>query len=350
MSKAMRLGLFIVATLLIFGLGVFWIGSGQFRFSSTYRLNAYFQNVAGLPDGANVRVGGVHLGTVHQVILPTRSDQKVRVEMDMKENTRRVIKKDSMAAIQTEGLVGDQYVEITFGSPDAPPVKDGDTIAAATPLQISDMMKKANGILDSVQNSLQGFGQTVNNLQGVTAKLNNGQGSAGALINDRSVYQHVNEAARNLQEDTEAMKHNFLLRGFFKNRGYEDSSEIKKNEISALPPGNPIRTFTYRASKLFDKPDSAKVKEGKMLDEAGRYLEQNGFGLAVVACFADLKGDTDKQKQLTEARAAVAREYLVQHFKLDDTKLRTVGGGKNADAPDGGSVEVSVYLAGKSGK
>src|SRR5947207_878548 len=119
MPKELRLGLFVVATLLIFSVGIFWIGSRDFRFTSTYRLNADFPNVAGVGDGATVRVGGIHQGTVRRIVLPQRPDQKVRIEMDLKAATRKVVKKDSTAAIRTEGLVGDQYVEITFGSPDA---------------------------------------------------------------------------------------------------------------------------------------------------------------------------------------------------------------------------------------
>src|SRR5437762_6048480 len=80
MSRAFRLGVFIVATLLIFAAGIFWIGGKQFLFSSTYRLNADFQSVAGLSDGAEVRVGGIHQGTVKRIDLPSRPDQKVRSE------------------------------------------------------------------------------------------------------------------------------------------------------------------------------------------------------------------------------------------------------------------------------
>jgi phospholipid/cholesterol/gamma-HCH transport system substrate-binding protein len=336
MSKALRLGIFILATLLIFAAGIFLIGNSEFRFTSTYRLNADFQTVAGLETGASVRVGGVHEGSVRRIILPQRPDRKVRVEMDLQARTHAVVKKDSIASIGTDGLVGDQYVEIGFGSVDAPNVNSGDTIGAQPPLQISDMLKKTNGILDSAQQAMQ-------NARAITAKLNNGQGSAGALLNNRSVFQHVNEAATNLQEDTEALKHNFLVRGFFKKRGYEDADELKRNSIAELPPAAPTKAFTYQAAKLFDKPDTAKLKNGKMLDEAGQYLQQNTFGLAVVASYADMKGDTDKERQLTAARAAVVREYLVQHFKLDDTRLKTIGEGKSANAPDGGAVEVMVY-------
>jgi outer membrane protein OmpA-like peptidoglycan-associated protein len=294
-------------------------------------------------------VGGVHQGTVHRIVLPRRPDQKVRVEMDLQEGTRGVVKKDSVAAIQTEGLVGDQYVEIAFGTPGAPPVKNGDTIGAESPLQISDMIKKTNALLDSAQGAMQNVDQATGNLQAISSKINNGKGSMGELVNSGAVYHHVNQATANLQEDTEALKHNFLLRGFFKKRGYEDTAELKENAIAALPSTPPSKSFTFPAAKLFDKPDSAKLKNAKILDEAGRFLEQNPFSLAVVASYADLKGDTEKERQLTVARSAVARDYLVQHFKLDDTtRIKTIGEGKSADAPDGGAVAVMIYPAGKA--
>src|SRR5882724_1147593 len=146
MSRAFRLGLFILVTLLIFAGGIFWIGNKRFLFNSTYRLNAEFQNVAGLNDGAEVRVGGIAQGTVKRIELPLRVNEKVRVIMDMKRATREVVKKDSMAAIKSEGLVGDKYVEISFGSEQAAKVNGGDTIQSEPPLQISDLIKKTDAI------------------------------------------------------------------------------------------------------------------------------------------------------------------------------------------------------------
>jgi phospholipid/cholesterol/gamma-HCH transport system substrate-binding protein len=343
MSKAFRLGVFIVATLLMFSAGVFWIGSRKLLFAKTYRLYADFPTVAGLGDGGDVRVGGVRQGTVRHVYLPHRPDQKVRVEMDLKTPTRDVIKQDSLAAIRTQGVVGDQYVEISFGSTSAPSVKDGDTIGAQPPLEIADLLKKTNAILDSAKGAVDNVGGAADNLDAITTKINRGNGSVGALINDRSVYEHVNAAAAALQEDTEALKHNFLTRGFFKKRGYEDQAELTRHSVRALPSATYEKHFVYPGSKLFDKPDSAKAKKAKLLDEAGEYLQQHPFALVVVAAYADQKGDTDKQNELTLARAMVAREYLVDHFKLDDTKIRTFGGGKNDKAMDGGEVEVLIY-------
>ena len=79
------------------------------------------------------------------------------------------------------------------------------------------------------------------------------------------------------------MKHNFFLRGYFKNRGYEDSAELAKDEIISLPPGAPQKTFTFEAKQLFDKVDTAKLKNQKSLDAAGDFLTDTDFGVAVVA-------------------------------------------------------------------
>src|SRR5882724_10569595 len=114
MSRAVRLGVFVVATLLVLGRGIFWIGSMRFMFSKTWRLNSDFANVAGLTNGAEVRVGGIHRGSVRNIRLPRRPTDKVRVEMDLDGDARNVIRNDSKAAIRSEGLVGDRYVEISF--------------------------------------------------------------------------------------------------------------------------------------------------------------------------------------------------------------------------------------------
>jgi len=245
MSRTFRLGVFIVATLLIFAAAVFWIGEKQYLFHSTYRLQAEFQNVAGLNGGAEVRVGGIHEGTVRQIQLPMRPNEKVRVLMDMEKPTRSVIKNDSVATIQSEGLVGDKFVEISFGSDKSPKVKDGDTIQGQPPLQISDLLNKTSEVLDTTKGAIDNVNQTASNLNSITTKINQGEGSIGALINDKKIYQNVNAGTNAFKEDMEALKHNFFLRGFFKERGYESAADLKKNEIAQLPDKPVEKKFSY---------------------------------------------------------------------------------------------------------
>jgi len=348
MTKAFRLGAFIVLALLIFAAGVFWIGNKQFLFRSTYRLSAEFQNVAGLNGGAEVRVGGIHEGTVRQIQLPMRPNEKIRVLMDLEGRTRNVIKKDSMVTIRSEGLVGDKFVEISFGSEQSPKVNDGDTIQGQPPLQISDLLNKTNQVLDTTQGAVANVNDTAKNLSSITTKIDQGQGTIGALINNRKIYQNVNAGATAFQENMEALKHNFFLRGFFKERGYESAADLKKNEILHLPDKPAAKQFSYEAKKIFDKPDTAKLKDAKTLNEVGNYLQNNPFGLAVIAAYSDMKGDTERDRLLTEARSMIARDYLVKNFKLEDTRVKTIGMGKSNKVSDGGRVEVLIYPEGTS--
>src|SRR5450755_4190457 len=105
MSRAVRLGAFIVVTLSILVVGVFIIGGKQYLFSSTYQLRAQFDNVVGLDAGGDVRVGGVHSGTVRTIVLPHKAGEKVIVVMDLDNATPEIIKQDSVASIETEGLL-----------------------------------------------------------------------------------------------------------------------------------------------------------------------------------------------------------------------------------------------------
>src|SRR5271166_2167027 len=142
MSRAARLGAFIVATLAILAAGIFIIGGKQYLFSSTYQLKAQFDNVEGLDAGADVRVGGVHSGTVRDIVLPHKPGDKVIVVMDLGKSSHEIVKQDSVVTIETEGLLGNQYLAISFGSGKSANVSDGDTLATQPPLEMSELLAK----------------------------------------------------------------------------------------------------------------------------------------------------------------------------------------------------------------
>jgi phospholipid/cholesterol/gamma-HCH transport system substrate-binding protein len=363
MSRLARLGAFIVATLAILVIGVFIIGGKQYLFSSTYQLKAQFDNVAGLDAGGDVRVGGVHSGTVHSIVLPHKPGEKVTVIMDLGRSTHEIIKQDSLATIETEGLLGNQYMAISFGSAGSGDVRDGEIIASQPPLELADLFQKTSGLLDISQQAIQNATRATANLDSISAKIDRGQGTAGALVNDKALYSNLEQTTgamrdtmaqaqagvTDFQENMEALKHNFLLHGYFKSRGYEDSSELAKNEIERLPQSTPLKEFTYSSKQLFDKQDSAKLKNQKSLSAGGEFLANNQFAFAVVVVSAGMEGDTQKDLVLTKARAMVVREYLVENFGFDDSQLRTFGMGKqtevNSDA-GWGMVQIFIYPAG----
>jgi phospholipid/cholesterol/gamma-HCH transport system substrate-binding protein len=365
MSRAARLGAFIIATLAILAAGIFIIGDRQYLFSSTYKLETQFSTVVGLDEGAEVRVGGVHSGSVRRIELPKKPTDKITVVMDLERSTHDIVKQDSVAAIQTEGLLGNEYVSISFGSAQGLNVHDGDMIASQPPLVIADLIAKTDAILDSSREALSNTTVATANLKSITAKIDNGQGTIGALINDKKMYNeldqttvgmrdtvvHAQAGIADFQENMEALKQNFLLRGYFKKRGYEDSTDLVKDEITSLPIASPLKTFHYEPKGLFDQIDTAKLKNKESLAAAGKFLAANEFGVAVVVVYTGTTGDTGKDLILTQARAAVVRAYLVGNFGFDDSQLKTLGMGKKTGAAGDadsswGDVQIIVYPVG----
>jgi phospholipid/cholesterol/gamma-HCH transport system substrate-binding protein len=363
MSRVARLGVFIVVTLAVLAAGVFIIGSKQYLFQSTYKLRAQFDNVAGLAEGADVQVGGVHSGTVTGILLPTRPGGKVSVVMELARSTREIIKQDSVASIETEGLLGNQYLAVSFGSAGQGDVKDGQIIQSVPPLEMSDLLKKTSGILDSSQQAVQNVTHATAHLNGVSAKIDSGQGTVGALVNDKQLYRNLEQTTVTLdatmlqaeagvtdfRENMEALKHNFLLRGYFKKRGFDDGAELEANRIGGLPKVSPLKAFTYTTKQLFHRRDSAELKNQKPLSASGEFLEDNDFGFAVVVVSTGMEGDAQKDLLLTQARAMVVRKFLVENFGFDDSHLKTMGMGKQKGADlddDWGSIQILIFPTG----
>jgi hypothetical protein len=300
MSKSFRVGVFVVLALLCLSAGIFLIGNKQFLFSRTYLLKTAFQNVGGLNNGSEVRVGGIREGTISSINLPAEPGGKVTVVMKLNSSTQNIIREDSIASIKTEGLLGNEYLEVSFGTGVAKPVQNDDVIASEVPV---DLAAQAKTLAAAAQNGVDAF-----------------------------------------DDNMQALQHNFLLKGFFNKRGYNDASDLGKDSISKVPAVPRTREFDYDAAKIFDKPDNAELKDKSAFDEAGKFLQANKFGLAVVASSAAV-GDTDKDRLLTKARSKVIRDYLVQNFKLDDTRIKTIGLGKSKQAGDTGKIEILVYAA-----
>src|SRR5271154_2918226 len=116
MSQSIRLGVFILLGLAILGAGIFLIGSKESLLQSNFLVRAQFQNVGGLNEGADVRVGGIRKGTVRHIELPHDPSGKVTVVMDVAKSTQEVLRDDSVASIQSAGLLGGKFVEISFGT------------------------------------------------------------------------------------------------------------------------------------------------------------------------------------------------------------------------------------------
>src|SRR5438094_5772078 len=147
----MRIGAFILLGLVVFLAIIYLLGAQARYFERKYALVAEFTEVGGLIDGATVRLAGVQIGRVTKVDLPPDPGGKVRVTLSIARRFSGRIRKDSEARIVTQGLLGDKLVEITLGSPEAPPLPPGEHLIAREPFEMARVFAEAGEVLGSIK-------------------------------------------------------------------------------------------------------------------------------------------------------------------------------------------------------
>jgi len=163
----LRIGAFILVALGVFLAIVYLLGARARYFESKYDLVAEFTEVGGLIEGATVRLAGVQIGRVTSVILPPQPGGKVRVTMTVARRFQSLIRQTSEARIATQGLLGDKIVDITAGSPDAPPLPPGATLASQDPQEMSRLFAEGATTLKAVS-------QLVSTLRAAADRLDKG--------------------------------------------------------------------------------------------------------------------------------------------------------------------------------
>ena len=222
-----RLGLFVAGGLTLFVLAVFIIGKQKNLFDPVFKISSTFYNVSGLQIGNNVRLTGINVGTVDNIVII--NDSTVRVDMLIKNDVKKFIKADCGVAIGSEGLIGDRLIIITQGSNEAPLVKEGQELVSVEPVETDAIMSSLNVTAKNAEIiSLQ--------LAEIMIKINSGNGTLGRLIHDSTIAGNFNQIMENLRksskglnENMEAAQHNILLKGYFKSKKKE--AEKKEKEV-----------------------------------------------------------------------------------------------------------------------
>jgi len=120
-SHSLRVGIVMVVGIAILALAVFSIGGGLRWLGGTEELTARFQRVNGLQVGAPVHLSGVNIGSVASIQFPSdRRANYVVVRLSIDANAVERVRTDSVAKIESLGLLGDKFLLLTAGSPDAP--------------------------------------------------------------------------------------------------------------------------------------------------------------------------------------------------------------------------------------
>ena len=322
-KEKLKLGLFVVTGLLLFVFAIYLIGANQNMFGKKVTISANFNNVNGLLLGNNVRYSGINVGNVKAISMV--NDSTINVTMNIEEKMLIHIKKDAIATIGTDGLVGNMIVNIIPGKGNVPIVASGDEIQSYTKIGTADMlntlsvtnenaalltakllkvadaladskgtfgmlikdtimssnlkltvnqlritsteaskaMKELNAIISSinfnesvagtllndsiqaykVKNIITNLNESSEDIKTVITNLNetitnvkDGKGALNYLSNDVELVKSIEETMKSINEGTakfnenmEALKHNFLTRGYFKKLERQEKREAKKD-------------------------------------------------------------------------------------------------------------------------
>jgi phospholipid/cholesterol/gamma-HCH transport system substrate-binding protein len=158
-SKEMRVGIFVLAGLIVAGIVIFLIGEEKRLFESKLTYHTSFSDVQGLKAGAPVRLGGVDIGNVTKVRhAENATDDRLYVDMHIAKREAVRVKTDTVAKISNKGLLGDKMIELAGGSPGAPQVPEGGSIKGEDPAdftnlfsQVGNMTQHAEKILENLE-------------------------------------------------------------------------------------------------------------------------------------------------------------------------------------------------------
>ena len=422
-------GGFVIGGLLLFGAGLFLIGDRRLLFDRQFEIHSTFGKVTGLQVGTRVRLAGLDAGEVLEIRIPSRPSDRFRIRMRLREDLRQLVRTDSTAAIQTDGIVGSAFIQVSVGTDDAPPVEPGDTIAGTDPIEFADLIQEGRDtfrvvsrevldLKDDVSVAVAALTETIQTTNGVietvggnvgvltttsarvaedargvladakalVAGVKAGQGTVGQLLTDDTLYQRVTgmsreaeltlrnvretsdrarlavegfvaregtanqiaqtlrntladvqEVASDLADGTEALKRNFLFRGFFRDRGFFDLNAISREAYQGGALEGRARTalrIWVEGGLLFTRnPDGTE-----RLTEAGRRRLDSVMAdlvryprdspLVVEGYAENLEGES---AYLTSAdRAQIVRDYLLSRFRRQTTLTGTMPMGDDA--------------------
>lgn len=189
--RAIIVGIFIFIGLAIFIIAVLTLGTQKKTFEKTMSIKALFDNVNGLQKGNNIWYSGVKIGTIKKVMLTGNS--MVEVTMNIEEQSSKFIRKDALAKISSDGLIGNKIIVIYGGSPQSPAIQPGDVLAIEKLLNTEEMMKTLSKNNDNLLEITNGF-------KLVSQRMVDGKGTIGKLLTDEALINNLDATINTLRK------------------------------------------------------------------------------------------------------------------------------------------------------
>lgn len=197
MQREIKVGLLVLAALVVAALGLFLVGGQDHLFALKNRYFVRFESAGGLNEGNPVQLNGVDVGRVESIELPEDvAEKELTIWLQVERRFADRIRGDSRAKINTLGLLGDKYVEITSGSPQATIIEDGGEIPAAPATDVDKLLASGEDVVANIVS----LSHSLNNILG---RLERGEGLLGLLITEGKA---TRETRRSLVETMQSIE------------------------------------------------------------------------------------------------------------------------------------------------
>lgn len=332
-----------MATLILI-VAIIIVGREQNLFRSTMTIYTNFNDVKGLKIGNNVRLTGIEVGSVVDMVI--LSDTSVSVEMSIDSDVAHFIRKNSTASIANDGLMGNKIMVILPGTNDSPSIEQGDILRSVMPVEIDD-------IINEIKLSSEKINVVSSNLIGITDKINRGDGIFGKIFTDTTFTRNLDRTSENVTEITD----NLIQISNKVNSGYGVLGKLLTDTTFTLGLDTASRNLNQISQNLIDITDKINKGEGifgrlftdtsltNNLYLTSRNLEASTYNLyelsktlnndksALGTFIADTTFSDSLQvllrrlnegiKEATEASEAIQRSGLIRLFSKDPDKQKS---------------------------
>jgi len=194
-----KVGLLIVATLIIFGVTIFLMGKERRFFENKVPFEIHFSRTIGLREGAQISLTGVRVGSVESLTFPPNVEENyIVVRVNIVGDVAQRIRKDTIARIRTQGVLGDKFIELSGGSPQSKPLPPGSLISSVDPLDYEALLGESGDIVQS-------FASVASSLKTILKSAEEGKSLLGQVVAPEHEKKWI-DTANNLRSVSTSLK------------------------------------------------------------------------------------------------------------------------------------------------
>ena len=192
-TDSVKLGMFVLSGILVLILTLYMIGKNRGMFTDSFELKTHFRAVNGLISGNNVRYAGIEIGAVESVVF--LNDTTIEVNMNIQTKMRNIIRRNALASLGTDGLIGNRVVNIFPGLGEAPLAKVGDVLPSQEEVSTDAMLRTLSHTNDNIAVIAEDLRLTIHHVN-TSAQLTR-------LLDDLSLSNNLKASLVHLHETTE---------------------------------------------------------------------------------------------------------------------------------------------------